>query len=539
MNLRGVVNLYSWKFPRGVVLAFRKHYSAHQLVRWFWTTESFDVRGQLLGPRGNFAAFLLGAAMLAQVGTGVTLLIDWARFGTAGAWAFGLALIVAYPIVWVHLAAAAWLLWRFTFYLTHPKKLGRAVVCNYLESQVRELRRRHRFTVVAVAGSVGKTTTKHVVAQLLKQTKRVRYQAGNYNDRVTVPLVFFGQEEPSLLNIPAWLRIFRANAAQLAGPFPYDVVVVELGTDGPGFMREFAYVRPDIAVLTAVAPEHMEYFKTLDAVAAEELAVGDFAAMVLVNGDDIPGKYLAGRTFRDYSVHSSEAHYFAVSTGKGLQPQQLQIKLGDSLVSTTTSLLGLQGAKCALAAAAVADMLGMPAADIVSGIPALEPFAGRMQMLTGLHGAKLIDDTYNASPVSVKAALDVLYSAKSSQKIAILGSMNELGDYAREAHREVGAYCDPTQLTEVITIGADAKKYIAPAARKRGCQVKSFLSPYDAGTYVATKLQKNAIVLAKGSQNKVFAEEALKALLADPAEAGKLVRQSVSWMEVKRRQFNG
>ncbi|QQS18570.1 hypothetical protein IPL68_00440 [Candidatus Saccharibacteria bacterium] len=108
------------------------------------------------------------------------------------------------------------------------------------------------------------------IAELLGTSARVRYQKGNYNDRVTVPLVFLGKHNPSLFNVFAWMKLFGENAAQLTQPYPYDVVVVEIGTDGPGQMRQFAYLRPDVCVLTAITPEHMENFRSLQAVATEE-----------------------------------------------------------------------------------------------------------------------------------------------------------------------------------------------------------------------------------------------------------------------------
>src|SRR5690606_11132187 len=106
-----------------------------------------------------------------------------------------------------------------------------------------------------------------------------------------------------------------------------------------------------------------------------------------------------------------------------------------------------------------------------------------------------------------------------------------------QAHRDVGSQCDPDKLDVVITVGADAGKFLAPAARKRGCNVQSFVSPYDAGKYARSILKEGAVVLAKGSQNRVFTEEALKSLLAQKSDMSKLVRQSASWMKIKLRQF--
>jgi UDP-N-acetylmuramoyl-tripeptide--D-alanyl-D-alanine ligase len=540
MLFRNLANLYSFSFPTTLVKVLRqRHYAGSRLITWFWQTKSFRTTENQLSFHEETLAGVLAIAMAAQIVWGIWLLIDWARFGTAGTWQFGLAIMVSYPLVWVHLLAVGVWVYKLAYYAVHPKKAGRAVVCTILEYQVKRLRKRYQFTVVAVAGSVGKTSTKLAIADLLSQSLRVRHQTGNYNDRVTVPLVFFGQPEPSLFNVVAWLKLVGANQAALSHPYPYDVVVVELGTDAPGQMADFAYLRPDIAVVTAVTPEHMEYFKTLDGVATEELTVFDYSERVLVNGDDIPGKYLAGRAFTEYSLKTTQADYFALTTAHDLHSQHLDIVTPTEKLKTDVQYIGAQGAKFALAATAVADMMGVKSSAISNGLPKLSHFAGRMQILTGIKNSILIDDTYNASPVAVQAALDVLYEAKAPQRIAILGSMNEMGDYSPEAHREVGEYCDPEKFDLLVIIGVDAKKYLAPVAKEKGCTVKTFLSPYEAGEYVKSKLKTGAVVLAKGSQNGVFAEEALKPLLADPADISKLVRQSPEWLKKKQAQFNG
>jgi UDP-N-acetylmuramoyl-tripeptide--D-alanyl-D-alanine ligase len=537
MLFRGPLSLYNPALAATLLteLAVRK-YSGWRLLYWFWHTKSYEPKRPLSEAQRS-AAVLLSLCMLGQFVLGVVLLIDWARHGTTGAWAFGLALLLSYPLVWAHVVVILAWLWNLAWAVLHPKKAARALVCSVMEWQVRQLRARHRFKVVAVVGSVGKTSTKLAIADLLGQSLRVRHQTGNYNDRVTVPLVFFGLSEPSLYNPFAWLKAFGTSQSEIALPYPYDVVVVELGTDGPGQMADFAYLKPDITVITSVAPEHMEYFGTIDRVAAEELSVFEYSKQVLLNGDDIAGEYLAGRDFLEYSLVSEQAQYRATAKPHGLKGQTMHLELPKAEFGTDIVYLGDHGAKTALAAAAVADILGVKKVDIAKGLPALVPFSGRMQVLPGIKNSTLIDDTYNASPLAVKAALDVLYAAKTSERFAILGSMNELGAYSREAHHEVGEYCDPKKLKVVVTIGEDAKKWLAPIAKERGCTVHSFMSPYDAGAYVSGKMQKGAVVLAKGSQNGVFAEEALKPLLANPEDASKLVRQSPYWLTRKNRQF--
>ncbi|HEX7633058.1 MAG TPA: Mur ligase family protein [Candidatus Saccharimonadales bacterium] len=418
------------------------------------------------------------------------------------------------------------------------KTLGKSFLSARLEAQVKKLRKAHQFQVIAVAGSVGKTSTKLAIASMLAGQKRVRFQEGNYNDRLTVPLIFFGQTEPGIFNVAAWLKILGANRRAIKRDYPYDYVVVELGTDGPGQMEQFAYLQPDLVVLTSIADEHMEYFKTLDAVAAEELQAATYAKKLLVNADDVDPKYLDGLTYKSYAAASNADYMIG-----GLQAIKLGVTKatlsipGEPSLFAELHILGKQGAKIALAAAATAHLLGFDAAAIRQGIAGLEPFAGRMQILPGIKDSTLLDDTYNASPIAVKAALDTLYAAKAPHRIAILGSMNELGEGSAAAHQAIGSYCDPKRLDLVVTIGEQAGSYLGPAASKQGCAVKSFIGPYEAGAYVAQNLQTGSIILAKGSQNGVFAEEALKSLLKNPEDAQKLVRQSPYWLAQKQAQF--
>lgn len=419
-----------------------------------------------------------------------------------------------------------------------PKRIGKNFLCSILERQVRRLRATHEMQIVAVGGSIGKTSTKLAIAHMLEPTRRVIYQTGNYNDRLTVPLVIFGQKLPGLFNVPAWIRILLANERTIRLKDYYEVAVVELGTDAPGQIKKFAYLQPDIAVITAITPEHMEFFKTLDAVAAEELAVYDFSKKVLINGSDTPQEYLSGRSVETYGTGGNYAYRSIESTSQGLHGTDVTMQLGNEpLMTARAQILGRQGVKIVLAAAATGHLLGLSREEITTGLQEIKPFAGRMQVLRGIKDSTIIDDTYNANPVAVEAALDVLYGIEAPQRIAVLGSMKELGAYSQEAHEEVGMYCDPAKLDLVVTIGSDAEKYLVPAAVKKGCTVKAFVGPYEAGDFVQSQLKDGAVVLAEGSQNRVFAEESLKPLLADPHDAALLVRQTPYWMNIKKRQF--
>jgi UDP-N-acetylmuramoyl-tripeptide--D-alanyl-D-alanine ligase len=161
-----------------------------------------------------------------------------------------------------------------------------------------------------------------------------------------------------------------------------------------------------------------------------------------------------------------------------------------------------------------------------------------MQRLRGINNSVILDDTYNASPDATKAALDTLYKIDAPQKIALLGNMNELGGFSQDAHTDIGEYCNAKQLDLVVTLGPDANKYLAPAAEKNGCKVIRTTKPHEAAESIKEVIKAGTVILAKGSQNMVFAEEAVKALLENPDEADKLVRQSPEWLKKKQKAFS-
>jgi len=249
------------------------------------------------------------------------------------------------------------------------KKLAKRAVAAILGYQVRRLLQKNEIKVVGVVGSIGKTSTKFAIAQTLSAGLRVRYQEGNYNDLVSVPLIFFGENLPSLFNPLAWLALFWRNQKQLGKTYPYDVVVVELGSDGPGQIEEFdRYLKLEIGVITAITPEHMQFFNSLDNVAKEEMAISRFSSLVLANKDLCDGKYLK---------QLPELLTYGLETKADYGPEEI-----------AGAAKGRSGAEqySLLAAAAVARKLGLDDGAIKRGLSDFQPVPGRMQELSGIKG---------------------------------------------------------------------------------------------------------------------------------------------------------
>jgi len=414
-----------------------------------------------------------------------------------------------------------------------------------LEKYVRKYFLKHPdVKLVVVAGSVGKTSTKMAIATVLSTRFRVRLHEGNHNTGVSAPLAILGIEYPgNIKSVGAWLSVFRAAKKRINDPTDVDVIVQELGIDRVGDMAKFgAYLQPDIAVVSAITPEHMEYFSNIETVAREELSVANFSKLAIINRDDIEGRFADFLTNPAIDTYgSTAAAEYRLEIGEFLLWQGYKGRLFapefQAPVPADIHVVGEHSLRPVMAAMAVGVKLGMAVEDVITGVGQIKPVPGRMHLLRGMQGSTIIDDSYNSSPAAAEAALQTLYSIDAPQRIAILGSMNELGATSADEHKALGTLCDPNLLAWVITIGEEAEKYLAPAAKVRGCQVKSFRSALEAGAFAHSVLDDDAVVLVKGSQGDIYAEEAIKVFLHDTEDDTQLVRQSPEWLATKQRFF--
>ncbi len=399
--------------------------------------------------------------------------------------------------------------------------------------------------VVVVAGSVGKTSTKLAIAKVLNNKYKVQYEDGNYNVPLSVPFVITGQRLPGLYSLAGWFKAWRKGQQILKKGYDYDVVVLEYGVDHIGEMMEFAEIcQPDIAVLTAISPEHMEFFKSMENVAKEELVVTTFTPKLLVNADTTDKKYIEKFANKNTSIEyygSSQADYIIENstTTSGFLNIKVADNSGSVICQTPTKMLGIHSLSSLGVASIIAKQFGMQQSEIEQSVSEYNSPSGRMSVLKGKNNSTIIDDTYNASPLATIAGLKTLYEMPATKKIALLGNMNELGDYSVQAHQEVGQFCDKRKLDLLITLGVDANKYLAETAEASGCKVIRTTSPIQAGQLILNELTDGTLVFAKGSQNGVYAEEAVKILLTTSADSQQLVRQTKEWLNKKNNQFPG
>lgn len=415
-----------------------------------------------------------------------------------------------------------------------------------LESYVRAYFIKHpEVKLIAVTGSVGKTSTKVAIATVLSEHFRVRLHKDNHNTNMSTPLAILGIEYPkNIRNVNEWLAVFRAARQRINDPTDVDVIIQELGSDRIGQVPSFSkYLHPDIGVVTAVSAEHMEFFHTIDTIAAEELSLANYSTQALINKDDIDGKYAKYITNAHINTYgtSASAEYHFISMDYSIKDGHAGLfyapELTDS-IQTNIHVLGEHTLRPVIAAAAVAVKLGMDTPQIVSGLVKFRPLPGRMNILRGVENTTIIDDTYNSSPLAAESSLRELYQLPASERIVVFGDMNELGETSQAEHEALGKLCDPNQLIWVVTVGEQSEKFLAPAAKARGCQVKSFQNALLAGSFVRGVLQEGTAILFKGSQGGIYLEEAVKVVLHSTSDESQLVRQSTEWMIQKNDFFS-
>lgn len=416
-----------------------------------------------------------------------------------------------------------------------------------LEKYVRKYFETHpNIKLITVAGSVGKTSTKLAIATLLSQKYRVRLHEGNHNTHLSAPLAILGINFPgNPRNFWQWHKVFSAARKRIKSPASDEpeIIIQELGTDRPGDIEQFSkYLVPNIAVITSVTPEHMEFFGNIDAVAQEEIGAANFAVMAILNQDDISGEFFKYVRNSNVSTYSSTggANYNFIAEGfsllEGFSGKIQTPEYGE--IPVRAKVFGEHSLRPITGAVAVAVKLGLNPQEIVNGLASLKPVPGRMNFMRGVEDSVLIDDTYNSSPAALEAAIRTFYALSAPSKIAIIGSMNELGEASAFEHQKIGEMLDGVSLSWAITVGEQANKFLAPAARLRGCQVYEAKNAIDAGIFAHKVMERGVLVLLKGSQGEVYLEEATKMLLRNKEDEKWLVRQDEKWKKTKDEFFS-
>ncbi len=365
-------------------------------------------------------------------------------------------------------------------------------------------RRFPRTPVVAVTGSVGKTSTKETVAAVLATRYRVHKSIGNLNAITSMPISLLGMTADT------------------------EVAVMEMALYDPGDIATMTRIAmPDIGVLTTIGMSHVERFGSQANIAAEkgELIAGlPTHGFAVLNGDDHHALAMRSRTVARPLTFGTRDSCDVRATDletRGLAGIRFVLHLPDTApVPVKSPLLGAHSVYIALAAAAVGHALGLTAGEIGTGLAGQQE---RLRLVTvpGPNGSTLIDDTYNSSPQSAIAALEVLRSLDATRRVAVLADMLELGDYTEESHKRVG--WQAAEMNRLYTLGPRSL-VTAEAAREVGMPANAVVSVEadDKATLAARlrdDLEPGDLVLVKGSRG-MHMEDLIAALRSDTENGG-------------------
>ncbi|MGR6873429.1 UDP-N-acetylmuramoyl-tripeptide--D-alanyl-D-alanine ligase [Pseudomonas sp. HK3] len=334
--------------------------------------------------------------------------------------------------------------------------------------------------VIAITGSSGKTTVKGMMATLLRQQNEVLVTRGNLNNHIGGPLT-----------------LLRLNHT-------YDYAVIELGASGEG---EIAYTsqlaKPTVSILTNAGSAHLEGFGSLETIVRTKGEIIDALSddgIAVLNADSPHFDTWKARAGQRRVISFGESEHADVQASNISVNEtgccDFDLNIEGKTAQVHLKVMGQHNVFNALASAAACHGLQMSLANIVTGLQAFEGVEGRLIEKPGVNGSVVIDDSYNANPASVRAAMDVLSSRK-GHSIFVLGDMAELGVETQLAHAEMGAYAREANIDEFFALGEFSRK----AADAFGDNAHWFASHDNLVRFLKQKLKENVTVLVKGSRS--------------------------------------
>jgi len=425
----------------------------------------------------------------------------------------------------------------------------------YLEKILRHLSgavlKKYNPRIVGITGSVGKTSAKEAVFEVLSSHYRVRKNEKNYNNEVGLPLTILGIESGGN-SIFLWLLVFLKGLGLIIFPAEYpEILILEMGADRPGdiqYLTEF--IKCEAAVITDISGSHLEFFKSIQGVAKEKWMLIDNAlpgATAAVNIDNpqiakmkkqSKNENIDFLTFGfggEADIRASETvfHYAPRESGHG-EIQGLSFKLsygGTTIPVRLGNILARHNVYAALAAVAVGLKFKLNLVEIADSLSNFTLPSGRMTLIAGMKNSSIIDDTYNSSPVSASAALEIVEEIKAKRKIAVMGDMLELGKDMEKGHRAVAKKFSEMKGDIFFAVGK-RMQFAAEELEKRGFgpdRLFVFASPMEAAEKLREIMRDGDLVLVKGSQGMRM-EKVVEEVMAHPEQAPFLLcRQDEVW----------
>jgi len=392
------------------------------------------------------------------------------------------------------------------------------IIQKILRLLAKSVLRKRKPIIVAVTGSVGKTTTKEAIAKVLSGSFRVRSSSKNYNNEVGVPLTILGCRIDYSRNkiLQIWgILSFWARARFSKESYP-EILVLEMGADKPGDIKYFCdFIPITTGVLTDIGISHLENFKTRQNLATEK---GTLLRSVTENGMAIYnfdnklvqkiGKKLSVNTIgygleEGADMKATDIVYKIEVSEKNQKIDGINFKLnyqGKVLPVRLKCCVGKGVVYSSLAAFSVGRYFDLNLIEMIEDLKDFEPCSGRMSLAKGINNSVIIDDAYNSAPASLNLALELVEKVKAKRKIVILGDMLELGDEEQKSHRKAGRKVAEINPDYFIAIGRRMEEAVQAYQKKsRNKEVMVFESSSDAKELVKDLIQPGDLVLIKGS----------------------------------------
>lgn len=425
------------------------------------------------------------------------------------------------------------------------KAFIRHIITLIIEAEAKLVLRKYRPKIIAVTGSVGKTSTKDAIFAVVGEVLVARKSAKSFNSEIGLPLTILGLEN-GWSSMILWLKNIIKGALLIVTRAHYPKwLVLEVGADKPGDIKRVAsWIVPDIVVITRFGdvPVHVEFFKSPEELFEEKANLVKALhsnGMLILNADDERVLTLRDKTkAKSITYGLNEGAMFRASNTQIAYEDGLPIGMTFKLEYdnnvfpvTMRGVLGLQSMYSALAALSLGVYLKLNIVDMVGRLSAHMSPPGRMRVIPGIKGTTIIDDTYNSSPIAAEAAVRTLESIETKgKKIAVLGDMLELGKFTTEEHKKLGVQTG--RFADLIIAIGPRAKYIVEGALDSGMSEKNIIEFDDsrlAGKYLETVVRKGDIVLVKGSQG-IRMERTVEEIMAEPQRAKEiLVRQDEEW----------
>jgi UDP-N-acetylmuramoyl-tripeptide--D-alanyl-D-alanine ligase len=408
--------------------------------------------------------------------------------------------------------------------------------------------KRHKPIIVGVTGSVGKSSAKEAIAIVLGSKFDVRKNEENYNNEIGIPLTIIGAQSGKR-SFSGWMKVVFTWIGVVFFSVKYPrVLVLEIGIDRPGDMNYLLNFLPiQIGVMTNVSSSHLEFFHTVGQIAREKglliRRLPESGTAVLCADDERIMRFSSKTkaktiTFGFDEKASMRAEHMSCSTDADhFDGYHFKLSFdGKTIPVHIPFVVAQHHIQAVLAGMAVGMAFKLNPIEMVASVRSFHSLPGRMRILEGINQSWIIDDTYNASPVSLQAALTTLQSFQNGYRIAVLGDMLELGIESENAHKKVAEWVSDYNIELVIFTGnrmlAAYEELMRTGFSKEHCFW--FDNPFDAAKAVKNHMTAKSIILVKGSQGMRM-EKVSEALLAHPKQMGALLcRQSDDW---KRKPF--